>query len=202
MNRDARKKIKILILDNEATYAEKLNAFLSKEGFRTKALDDLGRAVDEFKSSRYQIVFIDLKQAGLGRQALETLQAIDDDVAFIATTNDRTVEEAVDGLHLGVFDYQPKELSDEELLEVVNQAIKRKGLVVDFEKKINLEIGKKIRLLRKERGLTLKQLANRTGLSISLISQIERAKSSSSVSTLYKVATALSVKLEYFFAGI
>ena len=50
-----------------------------------------------------------------------------------------------------------------------------------------------------KRGLTLKQLARRTRLSVSLLSQIERAESSASVSSLFKIATALDVKLTALF---
>ena len=55
--------------------------------------------------------------------------------------------------------------------------------------------------LRKERGLTLKQMARRTKLSVSLLSQIERAESSASVSSLFKVATALDVRITDLFGG-
>ena len=54
---------------------------------------------------------------------------------------------------------------------------------------------------RKARGLTLKQMARRTNLSVSLLSQIERAESSASVSSLFKVATALDVRLTDLFGG-
>ena len=50
--------------------------------------------------------------------------------------------------------------------------------------------------------LTLKQLANRTGLSVSLISQIELGKSAASMSTLHKLATALQVRMTYFFETV
>ena len=50
-----------------------------------------------------------------------------------------------------------------------------------------------------EMGLTLKQVANRTGLSVSLISQIELGKSAASLLTLYKLSTALGVKMTHFF---
>ena len=56
-----------------------------------------------------------------------------------------------------------------------------------------------IRELRKQRGLTLKQMSRRTKLSVSLLSQIERAVSSASVSSLFKVATALDVKITDLF---
>ena len=53
--------------------------------------------------------------------------------------------------------------------------------------------------LRKARGLTLKQMARRTNLSVSLLSQIERAESSASISSLYKIASALDVRIQDLF---
>ena len=57
----------------------------------------------------------------------------------------------------------------------------------------------RIRERRHESNLTLKQLANRTGLSVSLISQIELGKSAASMSTMHKLAAALAVKMTFFF---
>ena len=52
---------------------------------------------------------------------------------------------------------------------------------------------------RTRQSLTLKQLARRTGLSVSLLSQIERAESSASISSLYKIASALKVPMSELF---
>jgi transcriptional regulator with XRE-family HTH domain len=53
--------------------------------------------------------------------------------------------------------------------------------------------------MRKGKELTLKQMSRRTGLSISLLSQIERAESSPSISSLYKIALALETKIQDLF---
>ncbi|ODS29804.1 MAG: two-component response regulator [Candidatus Scalindua rubra] len=73
---------------------------------------------------------------------------------------------------------------------------------IEPEKGLNIEIGKKLRDLRSEKKLTLKQLAERTNLSVSLILQIERAESAASISTLKKIATALNTELKEFFGEI
>jgi len=70
---------------------------------------------------------------------------------------------------------------------------------VDLETRLNQTVGSRIREKRGSEGLTLKQLANRTGLSVSLISQIELGKSAASMSTLHKLATALRIRMTYFF---
>ena len=61
------------------------------------------------------------------------------------------------------------------------------------------DIGGQIRELRKRRGWTLKQLAERSGLSVSFLSQVERGLSSPSISSLSAVAEALEVPLSNFF---
>ena len=80
--------------------------------------------------------------------------------------------------------------------------VKEKGLLVDLESRLNQEVGRRLRERRTGEALTLKQLANRTGLSVSLISQIELGKSAASMSTLHKLATALQVRMTYFFDTI
>ena len=62
-------------------------------------------------------------------------------------------------------------------------------------------IGDTIRNLRKDKDLTLKQMARRTGLSVSLLSQIERAESSASISSLYKIAVALESRIQDLFGA-
>ena len=81
----------------------------------------------------------------------------------------------------------------------VERIARRRGLALSSEEALHLSIGRRIRDLRKKKGLTLKQTARRTNLSVSLLSQIERAESSASVSSLFKVAIALEVKLTELF---
>ena len=54
-------------------------------------------------------------------------------------------------------------------------------------------LGEQVRNVRKSRGITLKELAERTGLSIGYISQIERDLTDPSLSTLRKLSEALDV---------
>ena len=102
----------------------------------------------------------------------------------------------------GAFGYLKKPLNASELHEVVLNAIQEKGLIRDLEDRLNMEIGRRLRKLREARQLKLRQLAIRTGLSVSLISQIELGKSAASLSTLYKIVTALGVTFSTFFEGM
>lgn len=61
-------------------------------------------------------------------------------------------------------------------------------------------IGAKIRELRTARKLTLQDVANETGFSTALISQIENNKISPPIATLSRIAYFFEVKIGYFFS--
>lgn len=58
---------------------------------------------------------------------------------------------------------------------------------------------KKIRLLRTQKGLTLKQMAERAGFTKSYLSMVESGKKSPPIATLSKIAMALEVDIAAFF---
>lgn len=62
-----------------------------------------------------------------------------------------------------------------------------------------MELGSKIRKLRQKQNVSIEQLADLTGLSTGLISQIERDITGPSVASLWKISKALSVSMNYFF---
>lgn len=62
-----------------------------------------------------------------------------------------------------------------------------------------MSIGEKVRKIRKEKGLSIMDLKEKTGLSKSTISDLENDKSSPTIDTLQKIANALSVDIKEFF---
>ncbi|WP_225217817.1 helix-turn-helix domain-containing protein [Sporosarcina gallistercoris] len=60
-------------------------------------------------------------------------------------------------------------------------------------------IGERIRVIRKENKMTLKEVADRTGFSISFLSQLERGKSNATLESLKKLSLALNVSPAIFF---
>jgi len=62
-----------------------------------------------------------------------------------------------------------------------------------------LEIGKNIRKLRMQKGLTLQNLSDNSGLSKPLLSQIENDIAAPPIATLLKISRAFGVDIGYFF---
>src|SRR5574342_221660 len=66
---------------------------------------------------------------------------------------------------------------------------------------ISIDVGARLRELREGRNISMRGLAQASGLSANALSMIERGKTSPSVSTLYKLADALGVPITAFFGG-
>lgn len=60
-------------------------------------------------------------------------------------------------------------------------------------------LGNNIKKVRKQNKMTLKELSEKTGFSISFLSQLERGKSSATLESLKKISLALNINPGYFF---
>jgi transcriptional regulator with XRE-family HTH domain len=64
--------------------------------------------------------------------------------------------------------------------------------------KLKLNMGSKVKELRKGKGLGLKEVSKELGLSPSLLSQIENDRVTPSIATLFKIANFLGKKTSFF----
>ena len=67
------------------------------------------------------------------------------------------------------------------------------------DKKVPYHFGEKIRTVRERKGYTLKMVAQKAGVSESLVSQIERNRVSPAIDTLLTLADVLDINLEFLF---
>lgn len=65
---------------------------------------------------------------------------------------------------------------------------------------VSIDVGNRLRQLRESRNVSMRTLATMSGLSANALSMIERGKTSPSVSTLYRIAGALTVPVTDFFS--
>ena len=192
--------VRVLVVDDDQAICEFMETFLTKDGFQVKTLANPKKAPDEVKEGGYHLVVLDLMMPDMGGvEVLERIRKVDSDVAVVIFTGYPSLDSAVQSMKLDAVDYLKKPFNPDEFREVLDRVMRKKGLLRTPEENLHRVIGETIRGLRKDRGLTLKQMARRTGLSVSLLSQIERAESSASISSLYKIATALDVRIQDLF---
>ena len=192
--------MRILVVDDDTDICEYFEDFLTSEGYEVTCIIDPTKAMSEVEAGGYHLALIDLMMPKLsGMDLVEQLRRADDDLAIVIMTGHPTLDTAAASIEHDVSAYLRKPFSTDELRAVLRRIAKKKGLVLRKEEELHLTIGRTIRELRKTHGLTLKQTARRTNLSVSLLSQIERAESSASISSLFKIATALDVPLRDLF---
>jgi DNA-binding NtrC family response regulator len=193
-------QLSLLVVDDDRDVCEYLEDFLVHDGYNVTTINDPTLAVEELKNGDYHVVILDLMMPKLnGIDLLGHIRRVDDDIAVVILTGYPSLESATASIEHDVSAYIKKPFSIDEFREVLTRIARKKGLVLRREDELHITIGRNIRELRKARSLTLKQMARRTNLSVSLLSQIERAESSASVSSLFKVATALDVKITDLF---
>ncbi len=192
--------VRILIIDDDPAICEYMQTFLEKDGFVVKTLSDPTLAEQEVRQGEYHVIILDIMMPKLdGIEVLKRIRAIDTDIAVVIFTAHPNLDTAVASMKLDAVDYIKKPFDVDEFREVLARVMKKKGLARTPEEQLHKIIGDTIRGIRKDKELTLKQMSRRTGLSISLLSQIERAESSPSISSLYKIAIALDTRIQDLF---
>jgi DNA-binding NtrC family response regulator len=196
------RNINILIVDDDRDICEYMELLLSQSGYNVDTCSKPEDAIYQLREGDYHVVVLDIMMPNLnGMELLEEIRRFDNDIDVIIFTGNPTVQTAVQSLKLKVSDYIQKPFDIEYFNTSLERILREKGLLTDPEETLLISIGHNIRKTRKDRQLTLKQVARRTGLSVSLLSQIERAESSASVSSLYKIARALDCKLTSLFGN-
>jgi two-component system OmpR family response regulator len=194
--------VRILIVDDDKAICDFMQSLLEKDGFIVKTLSDPTLVEDEVRTGDYHVMILDLMMPKLdGIEVLKRVRAVDSDIAVVIFTAHPNLDSAVASMKLDAVDYLKKPFNVDEFREVLARVMKKKGLARTPEEQLHKIIGDTIRTMRKEKELTLKQMSRRTGLSISLLSQIERAESSPSISSLYKIAIALDSKIQDLFGN-
>lgn len=192
--------VRILIVDDDKTICDYVQTLLEAEGYQVKALSDPTLVEEEVKKGSYHLMILDLMMPKMdGIEVLRRVRKIDTDLAVVIFTGFPNLDTAVASMKLDAVDYIKKPFNPDEFREVLARVMRKKGLARTPEEQLHRVIGDTIRNLRKEKDLTLKQMSKRTGLSVSLLSQIERAESSASISSLYKIAIALESRIQDLF---
>ena len=193
-------QVRVLVVDDDKAICEFMETFLTADGFEVTTLNDPLAVEETVRAGGFHLLVLDLMMPKMdGVEVLERVRRVDKDVAVVIFTGYPSLDTAVQSMKLDAVDYLKKPFNPDEFRTVLERVLRKKGLSRTPEEDLHKVIGESIRRLRKDAGLTLKLLSRRTNLSVSLLSQIERAESSASISSLYKIATALDVRIQDLF---
>ena len=141
--------LKILLVDSDESTVLDYKQLLAEAGHDVEVTTDTSMVGSEVKRGEYSMVVVDVSPpVDPGVALLQDLRAADSDLCVIATTAAPDAGTAVRVLKTGALDYLAKPVPPEELLAVIDQAIREKGLLVDLEMRLNQVVGQRLRALR------------------------------------------------------
>ncbi|HEX2301379.1 MAG TPA: response regulator transcription factor [Pseudonocardiaceae bacterium] len=118
---------RVLIVEDEESFADPLAFLLRKEGFATAVATSGSEALDEFDRNGADIVLLDLMLPGMsGTDVCKHLRARSGVPVIMVTARDSEIDKVV-GLELGADDYVTKPYSARELIARIRAVLRRGG---------------------------------------------------------------------------
>ena len=193
--------LRMLAVDDERTYVDTYRRYFGKRGFAVDVAADLAAFDKHLRARHHHVILLDFYldcDKVDGNHLMQMVEQHDRDASVLVVTGRPSMDDAIASLRQRAFDYLFKPIKVDKLADAVNRALEAKGLLRLSASELQRKIGEKIRESRKGKGLTLAQMAERTGLSVGFLSQIELGKNSASVDTLYRLSRALGMRLGDF----
>jgi len=118
-------KPKILVVDDERSHRQMIEAVLAAEGYEIAQADTGQAAIDAVTEKFYDLVIMDIRMPELGGiEALQKIKTISPGIPVIIMTAYASVGTAVDALKSGASDYLTKPLDIEELKILVAKTLR------------------------------------------------------------------------------
>lgn len=120
---------KMLVVDDERSMREYLEILLRKMGHSPTTVADCATAVKLADSQDFDIVLSDLrigKDSGI--EVLRAFKAAQADAEVIMITAYATMENAIEAMKLGAYDYVTKPFKNEELSLIIQKALEKRAL--------------------------------------------------------------------------
>ncbi len=123
---------RILIVDDEDGMRRLLSRVLTREGYETSAVGSGAEALRLVASERFDLVVTDIKMPEMdGLQLLAELKEYEPSLPIIVITAYGTIENAVQALRSGAYDYIAKPFENDEIKLTVAKAFERERLLAE-----------------------------------------------------------------------
>ncbi len=123
--------IRVLVVDDDRAVREALSRTLEKIGYAVEVAEDGQTGLDRLRQGGVHILLADLKMPKLsGQELLKAAKAIAQDVEVIVITGHGTVEDAVEAMKEGAYDFITKPFKRVQLEKTLRKAAEKQALVL------------------------------------------------------------------------
>ena len=120
---------RILVVDDEKGIRQALGQLLEYEGYEVRTAGNAVDAITEYDRFRPQLVFMDVKMAGIdGLEALKRLKQSDPNAIVVMISGHGTIQTAVEATQLGAYDFLEKPLDTDRILVTLRNALEHLSL--------------------------------------------------------------------------
>ncbi len=122
----------VLVVDDEPSIVEALERVLVKEGLQVRCAATGQHALEILRSQPVHVMITDLRMPGMmGDDLLKAVKAITPEVEVIVMTAYGTIENAVEVMKLGAYDFLAKPLKRAAIVAAVRKALDKQALVAE-----------------------------------------------------------------------
>lgn len=126
---------RILVVDDEPGIRQALGQLLEYEGYEVKTATGGAEGITIYDSFRPQLVFLDVKMAGLdGLEVLKRLRQADPNATVVMISGHATIQTAVEATQLGAYDILEKPLDTDRVLVLLRNAFETRFLTEENER--------------------------------------------------------------------
>ncbi len=194
--------LSVVALDDDEDFREYLRSLLESDGHDVRTVAAPDELFEACRARLPDLVLLDMKMGRhSGDEVLAELRTRWPRLCVVVVTGYPSLDSMRQTFKQDVFDYLAKPFSLEELRRTLNQAAAAYGLGGRPQDRLRQELGRQIRVSRTERGWTLKELSEASGVSVSQVSSIERGAHLPSLESLLAIAHALDARPSEWLAG-
>jgi DNA-binding NtrC family response regulator len=124
--------VKILLVEDKDSLRQMLSTAIRKAGYTVDEAADGNIAAEKIRKQPYQLVITDLRLPTLsGLEILKIQKDIDSTIPVLLMTAYGTIEEAVEAMKQGAFDFVPKPIDISHLMLLINRALEQRRLLLE-----------------------------------------------------------------------
>lgn len=131
MNRPAQPR-RVLLLEDDPDVRAAVGQSLALEGFEVAAYAQAGDAIEGITPGFDGVVVTDIRMPGMdGREVFRRVRQTDPDIPVLIVTGHAAVQDAVELMREGAYDFLTKPFATARLVVSVRNALEQRGLVLD-----------------------------------------------------------------------
>jgi len=200
--REATPSLSIVALDDDADFREYIATVLEEEGHEVRTVDEPEACYGAIDAREPDVLLMDMKMGRhSGEAVLEQVRKRWPKLCVVVVTGYPSLDSMRQTFKRDVFDYLAKPFSIDELRRVLRQAAQAFGLGATPQDRLRHGLGRQIRIARTQRGWTLRELSERSTVSVSQLSSVERGAHLPSMESLLLIASALGERPSDWLEG-